>query len=164
MTNKKKKSNTRTKRDDRPQIIDTKDFGAKIIKNKDGRNELKINSQVWYNHQLSKFKVGEVVTLYISNRKPKRTQQQNRYYWGVYLPLISKETGERDLDALHKLFTGKFLSNGIKEVLGEKVRMTKSSATLTISEFMEFIMSIEGETGIEAPPTENYFGFNKYMY
>jgi hypothetical protein len=164
MIKKKKKSNTRTKKDDRPQIIDTKDFGAKVAIDEDGNNSLAINSPVWYRHQLSKFKVGETVTLYVSNRKPKRTQQQNRYYWGVYLPMISKETGELDLDALHKLFTGKFLSNGIKEVLGEKVRMTKSSATLTISEFMEFITAIEAETGIEAPPTENYFGFNKYMY
>lgn len=160
----KKKSTVRTKKDDRPQLVDTKDFAGKIVLDSDGKKTLRLNSPVWYQFQLSKFKEGEVVTMYISSRKPKRTQQQNRYYWGVYLPLIAKETGENDLDALHKLFSGKFLTEEIKEVLGQKVRITKSSSALMISEFMEYIMKIEAETGIEAPPTENYFGFNKYMY
>lgn len=158
MVKNKKQKHTRTKRDPNAiEVVETKDFGAKVVLDNEGKQTLKINSPIWYRHQLQKFKLGETVTLYVSSRRPKRSIQQNRYYWGAYLPLIAKETGETDLDALHKLFAGKFLSEGIKTVLGHQVRMVRSSATLSKAEFSEFIMSIEAETGIEAPPTENYF-------
>lgn len=157
MKKKKKQKHTRTKREFAPEVVETKDFSAKVVHDNEGRNMLRINSPVWYRHQLQKFRTGETVTLYVSSRRPKRTLQQNRYYWGVYLPLIAKETGEHDLEALHKLFAGKFLSDGIKEVLGQKVRMTRSTTSLSKSDFSEYIMNIEAETGVEAPPTENYF-------
>lgn len=153
----KKQKHTRSKQfTGVSSITDTKDFSAKII-DKNGNKELKISSPVWYQHQLNKFKVGERVSIYISTRKPKRSEQQNRYYWGAYLPIISKETGEKNLDRLHKLFTGMFLTESIELVLGKQVRMTKSTATLSISEFSAYIESIEAETGVMAPPTINYF-------
>ena len=82
---------------------------------------------------------------------------QNNFYWGVYLPLIAKETGEHNIERLHKLFSGKFLTLEIIEVLGEKVRMVKSTAKLSKLEFGEYIMNIEAETGIQAPSTEGYY-------
>ncbi len=154
---KKKQKHTRSKRVDTGSVVDTKDFAGKIVRNKQtGWNDLKINAPKWYQHQLNKFTAGERVSLYISSRKPKRTQQQNRYYWGAYLPLIAKETGEHDLERLHRLFVGKFLTEEIVEVLGQKVRITKSTTTLSKAEFSEYIMNIEAETGIQSPPTQNY--------
>jgi len=120
------------------------------------KHKLKISSPEFYQHQLNKFKVGTKVTLVIHTEKSKRSDQQNRYYWGVYLPLIAKETGSHDLDALHELFKSLFLTKNIKEVLGRKVRITKSTTELGVGEFCEFIMNIESETGVEAPPTENW--------
>lgn len=132
-------------------------FAARIVKSKvDGRASLVVVSKLWYQNQLNKFKDDEHVTLEIHNRKPKRTDQQNRYYWGVYLPLISTETGERDLDALHELFKGKFLSEGIVKVLGENVRKKGSTTDLGVGEFCMYILEIEELTGVKAPPTENY--------
>lgn len=119
-------------------------------------NSLKILSTTFYHHQLNKFKPGTKVTLEVHTRKAKRTDQQNRYYWGVYLPLIAKETGNHNLDALHALFTSLFLTEKIVEVLGKKVRIKKSTTALNVSEFCEYIMNIEAETGVEAPPTENW--------
>lgn len=118
-----------------------------------GKNTLVYNSPSYYQHQINKFKENDRVTVYVTNERPKRTTAQNSYYWGVYLPLISKETGESDLDRLHTLFKGKFLTTNIVEVLGEKVRITKSTTNLSTSEFAEYIMSIEALTGIMAPPT-----------
>lgn len=156
---KKKQKHTRTSNEYRDDyIVDTKDFRGKIVVNPaNGRNKLEIVSPVWYEHQLQKFKAGEMVTIYVSSRKPKRTLAQNAYYWGVYLPLIAKETGEHDIEGLHRLFSGKFLSEGIREILGEKVRKTKSTTSLSKSDFSEYIMNIEAETGIKAPDTKNYF-------
>lgn len=121
-----------------------------------GKKRLHIVSEVWYRHQLNRFKDGANVTIELHSKKPKRSEQQNRYYFGVYLPLIAEETGEHDIDALHELFKGKFLSEGIVEVLGQKVRKKKSTTDLGRAEFSEYIMNIEAETGIAAPPTENY--------
>ena len=142
---------------DSASITRSQPFAATIGLADDGvKRKLVLQSPVWYNHQLGKFKVGEVVTLEIHNRKAKRTEAQNRYWWGVFLPLIAKETGEYNLDRLHELFKGKFLTEGVVEVLGQKVRMKKSTTELGVGEFCEFIMNVEAETNIEAPPTESY--------
>lgn len=154
---KKKQKHTRTQREFTPEIVETKDFNAKVILDNDGKQTLKILAPVWYRHQLQKFRLGETVSLYVSSRRPKRTLQQNRYYFGVFLPLVAKETGEQDIEKLHRLFSGKFLTEGIVEVLGQKVRMVKSTTSLSKSDFSEYIMAIEAETGVEAPPTANYF-------
>ena len=146
---------TRTKKQ-YPEVVETKDFAALVI-SEAGKNKLQIKSPVWYQHQLNKFKEGENVTLYVSSRKPKRTVYQNNFYWGVYLPLIAKETGEHNIERLHKLFSGKFLTLEIVEVLGEKVRIVKSTAKLSKLEFGEYIMNIEAETGIQAPSTEGWY-------
>lgn len=138
-------------------VTRSEQFAATIKKSADHvGNILIITSRAFYQNQLNKFRDGEKVTMVIHSRKPKRTEQQNRYYWGAYIPLIAAETGERDYDALHELFKGKFLTKGIKEVLGEKVRIKGSTTDLDIAEFSAFIMAIEEFTGIQSPPVENY--------
>lgn len=132
-------------------------FAAVIRRSKvDGSAALVVVSKRWYQHALNKFPDSTAVTLEVHTRKPKRTEQQNRYYWGVYLPIIAQETGESDLEALHELFKGKFLAEGIVEVLGEKVRKKRSTTDLGVADFCQYILDIEAMTGIAAPPTENY--------
>lgn len=155
MTKKKKPTKQKTK--ESISITFSQPFAAVIKTNpQTGKKELVVKSKMYYQHQVNKFKEGETVTLEIHTRKAKRTDAQNRYYWGVYLPLIANETGERNLDSLHNLFSGKFLTEGIVEVLGQKVRLKKSTTALGVGEFCQYIMDIEAETGVEAPPTENY--------
>lgn len=146
---------TRSKRKNL-SIVSTKDFAAEIERDEDGKNRLKILAPTWYRHQLSKFKIGEKVSIYISSIRPKRTLQQNRYYWGIYLPLIAQETGENDIERLHTYFKGKFLTKEIIEVFGEKVRMVKSTTELSKNDFSDYIQKIEEQTGILAPPTANW--------
>lgn len=135
----------------------TEQFAGEIVREKlSSNNRLKINSTAFYQHQLNKMKPGDQVSIYITNKKPKRTEQQNRYYWGVYLPLLAQETGEPDVDRLHTLFKGKFLTTSIDDVLGEKVRMTKSTTDLSVGEFNDYIVSIHALTNVEPPPTQNY--------
>lgn len=155
MASKKKKVLKEQKTKESISITYSQPFSATIME--DGtKKRLAIESPAYYQNQLNKFKVGEKVTLEIHTRKPKRTDAQNRYYWGVYLPLIASETGESDLDRLHTLFKGKFLTTGIYEVLGEKVRITKSTSALSTADFSMYIIDIETETGVTAPPTESY--------
>lgn len=137
------------------EVTITQSFAAQIFK-EGGDARLQVKSNTFYIHQLNKFKNGEQVTLYVTNRRAKRTLSQNAYYWGVYLPLIAAETGEQNLDRLHELFKGLFLTKGIVEVLGRKVRIKGSTTNLSVGDFCDYIMKIQGETGVEAPPTENY--------
>ncbi len=150
------KSPKSDKKKESPDTITYSQSFAAVMKFRDGKRVPIVKSPRWFHHQMNKFKEDEEVTLMVHNRRPKRTEQQNRYYWGVYLPLISKETGEADLDALHELFKGKFLTEGVVEVLGQKVRKKKSTTELGVAEFSQFIMDIEAETHVAAPPTENY--------
>lgn len=162
MKKKKKQKYTRTvKKFPDIDIVDTKDFAGVIEEvQKDGRSKkrMKILSPRWYQHNINKFKVGEKVTMYVTNRKPKRSIQQNRYLWGVYYPLIAQETGQRNIEAMHRGFAEMFLSQGETVVFGRRVYVVKSSAALSKSEFSAFIMDIEAETGVEAPPTELHDG------
>lgn len=128
---------------------------AGIIKEVDGKRVWEPTHPYWYQHELNKFKLGEPVTCVYTSKKPKRTEAQNRYYWGVYLPLIAAETGN-DVEDLHTLFKGLYLNRGVVEVLGNKVRRVKSTTELTVSQFIEFIQKIEELTGVLAPPTDDY--------
>lgn len=98
------------------------------------------------------------VFLEVKEAKSQRTLNQNSYYW-LYLGIIAEETGYSK-DELHDLFKGKFLTKEIKEVLGEKVRIEKSTSTLSIGKFVEYIIDIEQFTGIQAPDTSEYWGFS----
>ena len=137
-------------------ITRTQGFAATVRIREAGVKGIAVKSPKFYQHQLNKFRNGEEVTLEIHNERPKRTEAQNRYYWGVYLPRVAEETGEADIDRLHELFKGKFLTQGIVEVLGEKVRLKKSTTELGVGEFCDYIMNIQNLTGVEAPPTENF--------
>lgn len=150
------KKQPKQKSKDQVTITYSEPFAATVKKGKDGKNTLVIKSPIFYRHQLNKFKPGTEVTLELHTRKSKRTDAQNRYYWGVYLPMIAAETGETNLDRLHELFRGEFLTEGVVEVLGKKVRLKKSTTALSVSEFSQYITDIESNTGIQAPPTENY--------
>lgn len=131
-------------------------FSAMVVLHKD-KKSVRFLSPKYYQHFLNMHtKVGDKLTVVISNKKPKRTVAQNNYYWGAYLPLIAQETGEEDIERLHELFKAKFLTKIVAEVLGQKVRICKSTTELSVSEFIEFIQKIQDFTGIEAPPTENY--------
>jgi hypothetical protein len=137
-------------------ITRSEPFAATIRKGSDGHNTLVVKSKTYYAHQLNKFKEGTKVTLEVHTRRAKRSDQQNRYYWGVYLPLIAKEKDEPNLMRLHELFKGMFLTEGVVEVLGKQVRMKKSTTDLGVGEFCQYVMDIEHFTEVQAPPTENY--------
>lgn len=135
----------------------TRLFGGVVVTDKTtGKKRLKLHSERFYNHEVSKFNEGEEVTISITNKKPKRTLSQNSYYWGVYLPLISAETGEADMDAIHEHFKQKFLVREVKMVFDEPTLVYGSTQDLSVLEFNDFIANIYAETGVEPPPTENY--------
>ena len=77
-------------------------------------------------------------TLTISKRKKKRSGPQNAYYWAVVIPMIGKEIGEADAEAVHALLKHEH-NYEIKVFGNEELRVPKSTADLTTSEFSEYV-------------------------
>ena len=101
---------------------------------------------------------GKEVRLEVSELKSKRSEQQNRYYF-LYLSLIEDETGNKKED-LRNYFKGKFLTSGLTEIYGDKVRQIKSTTELSKGEFCNYLVEISQLTGIELPNTEDHFGYS----
>src|SRR3990167_8685754 len=101
-------------------------------------NRIKMNAPALYQHFLNTVcKIGDLITMNITDKRPKRSAAQNNYYY-LYLSLISLSSGHT-IDELHTWVKGKFLTKGITEVFGEKVRIVKSTKRLNIAEFIELL-------------------------
>lgn len=79
---------------------------------------------------------GKEVEVIVRKKVKKRSSEQNEYYWGVLLKLLSDETGFTQ-DELHDSFRDKFLSRQTKnfKILG-------STAKLTTGEFEDYLSTI----------------------
>lgn len=131
-----------------------RDTFSGTIEEQQGKHKLALVAPLYWQHALNKLPVGKKVWIKIDTREPKRSEQQNKFYW-LYLDMIAESTGHRP-EELHELFKGKFLTLGIKEIYGEKTRVKRSTTTLSKSEFCEYILSIHALTGIPPPDTRNY--------
>lgn len=121
----------------------------------DGKRKFKLNHPELLTQFLNLHsRVGDTLSIKFTSKRPKRSIQQNNYYW-LYLDLISGTSGHTSME-LHVWAKGKFLSTGITEVFGEKTRKVNSSTSLTIGEFCHYIIRIEEETKIPAPNTEPF--------
>lgn len=83
------------------------------------------------------------VTIVASDTKPTRSNQQNRYYWGVVVELIYKAL--RDLgweinrEGTHELLRVRFLSEDkLIGTDGEWITRVKSTTELSTAEFMDY--------------------------
>ena len=69
-----------------------------------------------------------------------RSYNQNRYYWGVVVNLLSEETGYSK-DDMHEVLRGMFLSS-IINFKGKEIPMVKSTAELNTKEFEDYLSQI----------------------
>ncbi len=129
-------------------------FAVKLFKTEQGL-VARIQADKFYRHFINTHgKEGQEGTIKLTLLKPKRTTLQNNFYW-VYLDLISMSSGHSP-EELHIWAKGKFLSKGITEVFGDKVRKVESSTELNRSEFTEYLARIELTTGIPIPNPEPF--------
>ncbi len=77
----------------------------------------------------------------ISKPKSNRTNQMNRYYWGVMIKMIAEETGY-DNDQIHELMK---ITHGVKEDLDIGMIggwVPKSTAKYTVEEMQDYWLKI----------------------
>lgn len=103
--------------------------------------------------RIQKFPIGKCRVV-IEDTKPKRSGQQNRLLW-MYYKLIAEETGHSP-EEIHEIMKRKFLEPDILVWKEERMRVPASTKALNKSDFSEYIMRIEAETGIQCPDTEEW--------
>lgn len=82
----------------------------------------------------------EVIYVHLSQVKSDRSNQQNRYYWGVVLKLVSEETGYQP-EEIHELFKNKYLKQFI-EINGDEYEICGSTTRLKTHEMEEYLAKI----------------------
>lgn len=117
--------------------------------------EVKNNQLIIYQHDLLNKQLknlnGKKVALTIRQltASRERSEQQNKYYWGVVLKIISEETGNSPQD-LHDYYKNKYLS-GSKEVFFEKISFCHSTTKLSYKKFSEYLEKIKNEVALPQP-------------
>lgn len=98
------------------------------------------------------------LTLTISAEQPTRSNQANRFYWGVVVPLIAEHLGYQK-DELHEALKQKFLSLDAEPDAHGLMR-ARSTASMTKKEFGDFLENVitwaGSEFGIEIPEPRDY--------
>ena len=96
----------------------------------------------------------------MDEHKPRRSENQNRYLWGVVYPTILK-AGHLDgwhAEDLHEFFLGEHFGWETLDGMGRKrVKPLKRSAKLTKQEFSEYVAFIQQRAsgmGIYVPDPE----------
>lgn len=87
----------------------------------------------------------------IEKASKKRSSPQNRYYWGVVVPLVRKgflengwESYELSSDQVHDCIKHKFCRTElVNHDTGEIIESVKGTSEMTTSEFMDFIVIVQ---------------------
>lgn len=134
-------------------------FAARVVVDKATKKKrVQLEAPLYYEAEVAKFKEGDKLTITLTNRKEKRTEAQNRYWWGVFLPLIIAEgKGAGSPLDTHEDFARKFLTiREWRNSRGQVCYVRRSTTELSVGQFCEFVINVQEETGVAAPPTENY--------
>ncbi|MDA7514223.1 hypothetical protein N8508_00380 [bacterium] len=102
---------------------------------------------------------GKRIEISIQIAKKKRSVEQNRYYYGVVVPIVTAaliDSGVRVTDGnTHDFLKLEFLKYDVPTENGEYITMVKSTTELSTSEFMDYTAEIQQWAaeflGIEIP-------------
>lgn len=95
---------------------------------------------------VSTFKDGTKLDITIRKQKIKRSNLQNRYYWGVVVEILSNEFGYEP-DEMHMVLREKFLR--IHDEKHPDFVIAKSTAKLNTLDFIDYIEKIQRWAAIE---------------
>jgi len=95
----------------------------------------------------SEFKEGDRGKVVFEQLYKKRSDQQNKYYWGGILPILLAEINEQgnnmNTDELHELLKDKFCpKREIHNADGEVINAPGSTAVLTTTEMCEYVEEV----------------------
>ncbi len=81
--------------------------------------------------------------VFVTDQKNTRSTQQNKFYWGVVLPVLAGHTGYR-IDEMHDICKYKFNKGVFTDPeTGEVLDIGKSTTALKVDEFITYIDAIK---------------------
>ncbi len=86
---------------------------------------------------------GQEIVINVKKWFEKRSQKQNRYYWGVVVAAVADFIGEDDHDAIHDLLKRKFNGRIIVGSNGEEELIGLSTTKMNRKEFTDYIDRIQ---------------------
>ena len=95
------------------------------------------------------------VQLTVKKERKSRSDNQNRYYWGVVIPIVAEAQGynqhsEEDKEEVHEGLKIKFLSKkGPKGMV--TVRSTTALSTVDFMNYIDMIIQWAAESGTKIP-------------
>ena len=126
---------------------------ADIEEDRSGKVNLKFKNPGYYRWQLQQLKGKKRVVITIESEGRNRSEQQNRYLWGVVYPVLSETTGYTP-EEVHEYAKSAFLAPKIVRI-GKNIRyITPSTTQLSTSDMVEFIdklIVIAAELGAHVP-------------
>lgn len=93
-----------------------------------------------FNQELVRYE-GKEATLIIKPLRKSRSDNQNRYYYGVVIKILSEELGFLP-DEMHEVLKQKFLTSETIKIGSEEFVIVKSTASLNTVEFEEYLSQI----------------------
>lgn len=104
---------------------------------------------------IEKLDAGKAWSITIEEKKPKRSEQQNRYLWGVVYAEIAKHLPGWHVDDVHEYMLGEWSGWETLEGMGRKrLRPIRRSSRLNKQEFADYIAFIQqkaAEHGVFIP-------------
>jgi len=113
-----------------------------IISGEVKNNKLKLDDRSYFDKIITSFD-NKRVNLYIEEYKKQRSDNQNRYYWGVVIKILSDELGYTP-EETHEALKIKFL-----RIKGEKLDTVKSTTKLSTKEAEDFYEEIRRWASVE---------------
>lgn len=105
--------------------------------NIDDKGKLILSNPDTFKEELKKLS-GKRVYVIVDTERQKRSNDQNEFYWGVCLKLISDHTGYT-CEELHDILKYKFLGTDEKKIGSETVKILKSTTKLNTLQFEEYL-------------------------
>lgn len=129
---------------------------AEVTEDTSGKVNLKFKNPGYYRQQIAHLKGKKRAVVTIESEGTPRSQQQNRYLWGVVYPILAETTGY-SAEEIHEYGKVKFLPPKIIRVGRKAVYITRSTTELTTSDMVEYIdkfIALAGELGAHIPTVE----------
>ncbi len=133
---------------------------AKVGVDGDGVKFIAFRKPEYVAEQLAQYQVGKDIVIQVETMAPRRSNQQNNYWWGVCYPLLAEMTGYTDTE-VHELCKTMFLPPRILKIKGKSYCVSKSTTSLTVSEGVEYTDKLRN-LGVELGghiPTPEEAGF-----
>jgi hypothetical protein len=109
---------------------------GKVEKGKFIPEDVKSFKSAFYSHE------GKRVRVTVERFRNRRSDPQNRYYWGIVVPMVGEAIGESDAEAVHDMLKVE-LNYEILVVGDKEIRVPKSTAKLDTMEFKQYVERVQ---------------------